>query len=446
MTTNISPIIFRIVLMGVVCAPLLFSDVALAQSQSDKDRVEAEAREAERERRQREIEDARTRRLIEGFTASAREARDLLANLETRATGLHKRFEDLLTNDDGKRLAQDKLSFFAYLRIRDEATISLEQIKTRKKQAESILSGLEAELKRLSVGWLPDETQRRDVDGLYFWAKERMEQIERQESLLASAISRSPKDIDLANAKALQDVVQEHEARMLEAWIVSKAQGEEAALKEGQEKVRESARIAQLEKATLEAERLLKEERAKLASLKAEYELALQQREIEEFKRRTETETQLRDLAAEVERLKQLADAQRFAKNAEAKVAATTTITEAEKKLLIQKCQTAEVKSLLAPFLAEGYSQPGSKHLEYNKGPISYSKLVSFGALNPDRQGLCQLLDVATSKADKVRPRWSVSAWRFEQLKPDEIERYKKAQQLLIELGPTMVEQGMLSP
>jgi hypothetical protein len=446
MITYLSPFVFRVVLLGVVCAPLLFNDVALAQSQSDKDRIEAEAREAERERRQREIEDARTRQLIEGFMASAREARDMLAGLETRATRLLQLFQDLLSNDDGKRLAQDKLSFFAYLRIRDEPPISMEQIKARKKQAESILSGLEAELKRPSVGWLPDDKQRRDVDGLYFWAKERMEQVERQESLLASAISRSPKDIDLANSKTLQEVIQEHETRMLEAWIISKAQGEEAAQKEGQEKVRESARIALLEKAALEAERLLQEERANMASLKAEFELMLKQREIEELKRRTETETQLADLAAEIARLKQLADAQRFAKDAEAKVAATTTISEAEKKLLIQKCNEPEVKSQLAPFLAAGYTQPGEKQLQYDKAPISYSKLVSFGALNPDRQGLCQLLDVATAKNDKARPRWSVSAWRFEQLKPDEIERYKKAQQLLIELGPTMVELGMLQP
>lgn len=138
--------------------------------------------------------------------------------------------------------------------------------------------------------------------------------------------------------------------------------------------------------------------------------------------------------------------AARFIKKSEveAKVAATTTITEAEKKLIIQKCQTPEVKTLLAPFLAEGYSQPGEKQLQCDNVPISCSKLASFGALNPDRQGLCQLLDVATSKHDKVRPRWSVSAWRFEQLSPDEIERFKKAPQLLIELEPTMVELEML--
>lgn len=433
--------------MLIVCwAPLVSGGAAHAQSRTDKDRVDAEAREAERERRQREIEDARTRQLIEGFMASAREARDMLAGLETRATRHQQSINDLLTNDDGKRLAQDKLSFFAYLRIREEPPISMELIKANKKRADSILSGLEVELKRPSVGWLPDDKQRRDVEGLCVWTKERLEQVERQESLLANAISRSPKDIDIANAKTLQEVIHEHEARMLEAWIISKAQGEEAAQKEAHEKVRESARIAQLEKAALEAERLLKEERAKMASLKAEFELMLQQREIEELKRRTETETQLADLAAEVARLKQLADAQRFAKDAEAKVAATTTISEAEKKLLIQKCQTPEVKSQLAPFLAAGYTQPGEKQLQYDKAPISYSKLVSFGALNPDRQGLCQLLDVATAKNDKARPRWSVSAWRFEQLKPDEIERYKKAQQLLIELGPTMVELGMLQP
>lgn len=435
----------RLMIMCLCCPLVMTGRSVLAQSANATDDVKDDAREAERKLRQKEVEDARTRRLIEGFSATVRDARDVLSKLEVRVSALQKQTYDLLTNDDGKRIAQDKLAFFAYLRVRDEPSVSLEQIKTRKKQADSILQGLEAELKRLPVGWLPDETQRRDVGGLYSWATERMEQVERQESLIANAVSRSPKEIDLTKSKTLQAVIQEHEARMTEVWLISKAQGEESAQKEAQEKIRESARIAQLEKAAAEAERLLREERAKLASMKAEYELMLEKRKTEEYKRQVETETKLRDLAAEVDRLKQMADAQRFAKDAEAKVAATTTISEAEKKLQAQKCNDPEVRRLLAPFLAAGYTQPNTPGQHPDKLPISFSQLGSCGALSPDREGMRRLIIVATWKGDKVRPRWSVSQ-NFNWLSPDDIEMVKKAQSLLIELGPVMVEQKMLSP
>lgn len=446
MSSPIKQVALRRIVVVILCGPvLLTSRSAFAQNADAKDRAEAESREAERQRRQKEVEDARTRRLIEGFAASVRDARDVLTKLEGRVTALQKRTHDLLTDDDGKRIAQDQLAFFAYLRVRDEPSVSLEQIKTRKKQADSILQGLEAELKRLPVGWLPDEIQRRDVGGLYSWATERIDQVEQHESVLANAISRSPKEIDLAKSKTLEAVIQEHKARIIESWLIAKAQGEESAQKEAQEKVRESARIAKLEKAAAEAERLLKEERAKLASMRAEYELMLEKRKTEEYKRQVETETKLRDLAAEVDRLKQIADAQRFAKNAEATVAAAKTTSEAEKKILAQKCHDPEVRRLLAPFLAAGYTQPNSADQLPDKVPISFSALSSAGALSPDREGMRRLIIVATWKGDKVRPRWSVPQ-NFNWLSPDQIEMVKKAQGLLIELGPVMVEQGLLSP
>ncbi len=446
MATLTSPIALRRLLVFILCGPtLLMSRMAVAQRSDPQNRVESDARDAERERRQKEAEDARTRRLIEGFSDSVRQTSDLLGKLEGRASTLQKQMAELLQSNDGKRIAQDKLAFFAYLRVRDEPVVTPGQVAVRKKQVDQIHLGLQEELKRLNVGWLPDEMQRKDVDGLYFWATERLDRVEQQEFILGNAISRSPATIDIAKAKTLQSVLQEYEARQIENWLIVTEQGRESAQKEGQEKIRESARIAELEKATQEAERLLKEERAKLATLKAEHELALQKRETEDYKRRIETETKLRDLAAEVDRLKQLADAQRVAKDADVKVAATKTVSEAEKKLLAQKCNEPEVRQILAPFLAAGYTQPGSSDQLPDKLPISFSQLGSCGALTPDREGMRRLIIVATWKNDKVRPRWSVSQ-NFNWLSPDQIEMVKKAQKLLVELGPVMVEQGLLSP
>lgn len=62
--------------------------------------------------------------------------------------------------------------------------------------------------------------------------------------------------------------------------------------------------------------------------------------------------------------------------------------------------------------------------------------------------GMQRLVNVAYDRIDKVRPRWTfkrngVRGW-FNN--PDEVEMIKQVQQLLIELGPVLVESGQLLP
>src|SRR5262249_20718639 len=105
---------------------------------------------------------------------------------------------------------------------------------------------------------------------------------------------------------------------------------------------------------------------------------------------------------------------------------------------------------LLAPFLAKGYWQPGDKiGRNTDLVPISYSKLTSFGALQPGSNGIKKLLQVATNDIkygifDKERPRWPYTS-DMRKIKGEQLEEVKKAQQLLIELGEVMVQEGLLS-
>ncbi len=63
----------------------------------------------------------------------------------------------------------------------------------------------------------------------------------------------------------------------------------------------------------------------------------------------------------------------------------------------------------------------------------------------PDcRQGALPFTIAWTSK-DKVRPRWKLNPTLFSR-HPDQIEKVKQAQDLLIELGPALVEMGQLQP
>ena len=97
----------------------------------------------------------------------------------------------------------------------------------------------------------------------------------------------------------------------------------------------------------------------------------------------------------------------------------------------------------LAPFITPGYFQ--IDHLETELKPLSYSKLLSAGALAEDTRGLSLLVKIAIQPADKVRPRWKMN-WQLFVRYPNQVEKAKHAQALLIELGPVLVEMGKLQP
>ena len=86
--------------------------------------------------------------------------------------------------------------------------------------------------------------------------------------------------------------------------------------------------------------------------------------------------------------------------------------------------------------------------MSVDKLPHSYTQLTSIGALDPTIDGMQKLVNIAHTRTDIVRPRWKFKSnlptgWRKN---PDDIEQVKEAQKLLIELGPVLVEMGLLSP
>jgi len=119
----------------------------------------------------------------------------------------------------------------------------------------------------------------------------------------------------------------------------------------------------------------------------------------------------------------------------------------AEKEARVGRAKSDEVKRLLAPFLSDGYNQPGEPAgSSTKKGPVSLSKLRAFGALEENANGLRLLITWAVNpQMDNVRPRWSYHPLT-QYLTPAQLEEVKKAQGYLRDLGPTLVEEGMLSP
>lgn len=124
---------------------------------------------------------------------------------------------------------------------------------------------------------------------------------------------------------------------------------------------------------------------------------------------------------------------------------------ETKKTALIARCHEADVRETLAPFLSKGYYQPGAKSLSLEKAPMSYAALQEVGALQPTARGIGLLLSVGSSSKNDRQQRLAklpfidnFDVWFSRNL--DRYEEGKKIQKLLIELGPTLVEEKLLSP
>lgn len=121
-----------------------------------------------------------------------------------------------------------------------------------------------------------------------------------------------------------------------------------------------------------------------------------------------------------------------------------------EQRQLIEEAHSAEVKSALSVFLQERLVQPRLSGAAVRmrristRQPMSLAALESTGALRPTETGLKMLARLATDR-DLPEPRWHFGSepgsWSDENH-----ELLTETQALLIRLGPTLVNEGLLSP
>ena len=123
-----------------------------------------------------------------------------------------------------------------------------------------------------------------------------------------------------------------------------------------------------------------------------------------------------------------------------------------EHERLVREAKSPAVRKSLVYFFTSDYLQPiniGGLHFgrmtqTAESQPISLSSLERIGALNPSTEGLQSLHALVINRDDKTRPTWGVPP-QFSALATTDMARLKKAQDYLIRLGPTLVEQGLLS-
>lgn len=176
---------------------------------------------------------------------------------------------------------------------------------------------------------------------------------------------------------------------------------------------------------------------AKLIKAKADGIRAIEQANIDKI---------LAEKRAEAERIRTEA----FLKEAKEKAAAEAARAKVEKERLLAKVQDAKVKQMLAPIIAKTIFQPvivdgkvRNDHVGGLMDRISYTRLKSVGALDKSREGLAALASVGCYV--NRHPHWLFSTIPSEWTDGNRAF-LEEVQELLRELGPTLVEEKLLAP
>lgn len=413
-----------------VCA-MLFAALT-ANAQDSPKEAAAKKLQADRERTARRT----LIRISIGEAIAAGEAAQAdFAELKKSSEKFNATFEDLLTNDAGKRIAKDDAACVAFRKkVYEGGKCPLDEVEARTKSVDAAVASLQADLKNVTDTYVPSAEFRTTIERNRAWANERLAAVTEKNNTLAACLAAAPPLPDAANAPTLRDAIEQLAADEVRQFAEVYDQVVRDTQPEKERLIRETARDAELRKAQAEAEALRQEMDAKLDALRKEHELELArlQRERDELRRELEQ--------LNLQQEKKQAEHER----------------SIEKQKLAEKCNDPKVRQALAPFLAEGYWQPVNAGYSINgqrvsqKAPMSLKVLTAAGALAPGDRGLVTLIKAVGSPKND-RPGWGFRAVNedyqrtLKRLTPEQIETARQAQQYLIELGPTLVELGQLA-
>ena len=445
-------------------ATALFGCVSVASAQVTTDDIRAQARERVSGSLAEQEQQAYARSLLVRFETRVRQTESLITEVERRDAAYRDRMDALLTNDDGKRLGRKgdpsiRSEFLSYL---EQPLIEPSELAAKKAFVEQMLGFLE-QAKSTPGGYVPQPERIDEADDAYLWARARAMKLSEVEAWLNGQLASLDRTSDVTSAPTLKARIDAYLAEARQAWRLAEARGREAARDAAVPIAEENARIAELERALQEAELKLALARQEAEQRRIDFEMRMRQQEIELRERLAASQREMDERLAAIERDNQIAEAERRRRDAQAEAEARRIGDDAERIALVAKCNSPEVQADLAPFLATGTWQPGDPrpNMRIDSTPMSLSKLRAFGALDEDVDGIKNMLNVAnnlgcTPKAngpnglrgnahiDTSRPKWGYPR-SFHNLSADDIAEVRRIQALLIELGPTLVDEGMLA-
>ena len=396
----------------------------LHRTTSDKSRLEKQTQALELEKGKAEIDRqkaaeeaklaiARTRQT--DALAQVRIATNACAALLQNLQEVEKDASALRTSDAGRQIARHPDLVILARRLYEVDLRELPQKSLVISKLEGVRR-LESQLVAAAgTSFEPDASFVGTAQSDMIWANQEASKVQRARSLIATLAEEGKIKIPPQGST--------EKSVTLETAIANLAQSEVAARqREITEKTTVATTSATASIASAEAEKILNDAKLQAARI-------LEQAKAQSLKQ--EQEQLLRDAERKIEESK-------------VKVAVNQATDEAQKVQLRAKAKDPKLLAKLAPFTTPGYLQMNGN--SYEKKPHSYRALVQAGALAQTQAGLQAMVNVAFTRSDKLRPRLhfhfdNAHGW---QRRPEDREMVTELQQLLIELGPTLVEMGLL--
>jgi hypothetical protein len=334
----------------------------------------------------------------DSFLTRAEEVRKLVTKLEKEAQAWPTRLKELLHGEAGKRLSANKDLVAQVATMLEKERFSPDAAGALIKQLATLQAPVDAASKGENKFYYPADSLFQGLEAIAKNAEPRLKDFERDRALLDTLAVESEKVEPGMKTlhQAIQELAAEQERQRLELVATAK----QKALDEAAKKL-----------AAAEEKRV--EEITKL-KLKQVEELTIAEKE--------QMDIVLKKLKADRER-----------------------------KLLEARFDAAlpDIKRYLGPFIANGYGQPKGPIMERTaqSEPVSYTRLKGAGAFEDGRKGLERLAFLGSAPSnDRYKgnfPRHIGGEGSWAKL---DIPFVQRAQDLLKEFGPIMVEKGLLSP
>lgn len=446
----------KITLLAITCLAACCSSTTAQVTTDDirqgaRDRVHGTLAEQEQQ--------AYARSLLVQFETRVNQAETLIEQIEQRNAAYRQQMDNLLVSDDGKRLGREgqavAMQFINYM---EQPLIEPSELAAKKVFVEQMLSFLER-AKSGPAGYVPQPERVEEADDAYLWARSRSMTLSESESWLAESLGSLDRSTDVAIDSTLKEQIVAYRAALRQEWLIHQSRGKEAARQEAAPVMEENARIAELERALLEANQQLSMVRQQSEQQRIDFDMRMEQQRVELRERLDASQREMDERLAAIERENKLAEAERMRRDAQANAEARDIREDAQRTELIAKCNSPQVQNDLAPFLTEGIWQPGDKtsNARLDMAPMSYSKIQADGALANDVTGLQRFLEIVNANGsrkltycddnkhyDNIRPKWGYTR-HWDRLSREQVAEAQRVQSLLRELGPTLVELGMLS-
>jgi hypothetical protein len=352
---------------------------------------------------------ARTRQ--EELLAQVRNATNLLERLLLDAKQIAADADALKSNEAGKKVAVHPDLVAQARRFYDRDLPSLPSTTDIIAELEGARRTEQQLLSALGTTFTPGADVVVAAQNAGFWGQQQLDEAARVKTVLASLIQEAAIKVSDKPVTATAPTLGVTMNRVAEAEATFRQQAILQATSQASTQAVDTVAVA-------EAQRIIAKARLEASNILAQ---------VNEAKAKQQREELLRQAGQKVEDTK-------------AKVQAQQSMDEAQRIELRKKASDPDVQAKLAPFITPGYWRP--KGISYDKKPHSFTELQSSGALDPTTAGLRKLAMLATNPGDRLRPRWKFGPYWLNN--PEALEKVKEVQQLLIKLGPVLVEMQLL--